>query len=329
MIEKERMREIITNKIRYKRKTAKSIILIGLLDAISLELARYFLQIPFFSLYSLLFIVLFIIQLLFLFFFDFELQKKDLPKKVYRINDYLTLKLENNTTNIYVNEKQFTQCKFLLLTIPLDKIKEFDDIESIDEAAEKLDHQLEYPHGIKIKIPPETEFWAHCSNLQVWAEYNYNPRLLHSNLAFPLLKALTDGGDPIAKEVIKQEIKFRFESFNPSTQEYLIKNGYLNYFNEEEQKQIFRLIFDENIWINFGYKNLNDAKNEKALESFLQARNINPINLKTLLGIVQVYVKTEKYEKALQVYNEILEYYPENLKAIVGKDLILQKIKNI
>ena len=40
-----------------------------------------------------------------------------------------------------------------------------------------------------------------------------------------------------------------------------------------------------------------------------------------------MYVKTEKYEKALQVYNEILVYYPENLKAIVGKDLILQKIK--
>ena len=292
-------------------------------------MSRNFFKIPFFSLYSLLFIVLFIFQLLFLFFIDYELEKKDLPKKVYEINKYLKLKLENNTTNIYVNEKQFTQCKFLLLNIPTDKVKEVDDIGSIDEAAEKLNHQLEHPNGIKIKIPPETEFWAHCSNLQVWAEYNYNPRLLHSNLAFPLLKALTDVGDPLAKEVLKEDIRFRFESFNPSTQEYLIKNGYLNYFNEEEQKQIFRLIFDENIWINFGYKNLNDAKNEKALESFLQARNINPINLKTLLGIVQVYVKTEKFEKALQVDNEILEYYPENLKAIVGKDLILQKIKNI
>ncbi|KKM77800.1 hypothetical protein LCGC14_1366340, partial [marine sediment metagenome] len=32
-----------------------------------------------------------------------------------KINDFITLKLENAKTNIYVNEERFNQCKFLLL----------------------------------------------------------------------------------------------------------------------------------------------------------------------------------------------------------------------
>ena len=39
-----------------------------------------------------------------------------------------------------------------------------------------------------------------------WFENKYNPRLLHSNLAFPLLKQLTDVGDPLASEVFKVEL---------------------------------------------------------------------------------------------------------------------------
>ncbi|MBY8986294.1 MAG: hypothetical protein KGD65_14555 [Candidatus Lokiarchaeota archaeon] len=305
---------------KYKRNIIKSIILIGLFDIISLELCRYILQIPPSFLYYLMIIVFFIPQLSSFFFIDYISKKKERPKKKYQINDYLTLKLENKATTIYVDGKQFIQCKFLLLNIPPDKVRDFDDIESIDDAAERLNHDLEYQNKIKIKIPPETEFWAHCSNLQVWVEYNYDTRLLHSNLAFPLLKAITDAGDHIANEVFKQEIKLRFESFNPSTQQHLIENGYLNYFSKEEREEIFKLILDENIWINWGYNHLNANRKKKALELFFHARNINPINPKTLLGIAQVYVRTKKYDKALQIYNEILQYYPDNLKALNGKN---------
>ncbi|MFX0012812.1 MAG: hypothetical protein ACFE9R_21045 [Candidatus Hermodarchaeota archaeon] len=108
----------------------------------------------------------------------------------FKINQYLTLKLEGNRTNIYVNEELFQQCKFLLLEIPIEKISSFDEIESIDEASEKLDRSLEQPREGSPRIPPETEFWGHCSNMQVWAENDYDTRLLHSNLAFPLLEKL-------------------------------------------------------------------------------------------------------------------------------------------
>ena len=311
---------------KHKRNLIKSIILIGLLDVISLEFCRYILQIPL-SLVYYLFVV--IPQVSSFFLIDYLIKKIERPKKEYQINDYLTLKLVNKATTIYVDGKQFIQCKFLLITIPTDKIRDFDDIESIDEAAEILNHDLEFQNKIKIKISPETEFWAHCSNLQVWVEYNYNPGLLHSNLAYPLLEAITDAGDPIAKEVFKREIRLRFESFNFSTQQYLIENGYLNYFNKEERNEVSKLILDENVWMNCGYNYLNANKNNKALESFLHARNINPINLNALLAIAQVCVRTKEYDRALQMYNEILEYYPENVEALNGKNSMLQQIKDI
>ncbi len=318
---------MITTK--YKRNIIKSTILIGLLDIISLELFRYTLQIPPSLLYYLTIMVIFIQQVSSFFLIDYILKKKERPKKEYQINDYLTLKLENKVTTIYVDGEQFIQCKFLLLNIPSNKVRDFDDIESIDEAAERLNHDLEYQNKIKIKIPPETEFWAHCSNLQVWAEYNYNPSLLHSNLAYPLLEAITDAGDPIAKEVFKQEIKIRFESFNFSTQQYLIENGYLNYFSKEERNEVSKLILDENVWMKCGYNYLNANKKKKALESFLHARNINPINLEALLAIAQIYARTKECKRALQFYNEILEYYPENVEALDGKYSMLQQIKDI
>jgi len=84
--------------------------------------------------------------------------------KEFKVNDYITLKLEMNPweeyweTVIYVNERRFDQCKFLLLDIPIEKIKTFDEIESIDEAAEKLDHSLENIDKHSGGIPPDVEF---------------------------------------------------------------------------------------------------------------------------------------------------------------------------
>ncbi len=295
------------NKTSSKKQTAKSLILIAILDIFSLEFCRNILEIPLSLLYFLSIFLIFFLQLSFLAFINYVLKRITQPKKEFQINRYLTLKLENKITNIYVLGKVFAQCKFLLLNIPIDKVSEFDNIESIDEAAERLDHKLEFHSKSKINISPETEFWGHCSNLQAWVEYYYNPRLLHSNLAFPLLRRLTDVEDPIAKKVFKHEVLLRFESFNPSTQQFLIKNGYLEYFDKQEKEEIFKLILDEKIWINLGNSYLKAKKMDKALHSFLQARNINPINLETLFKILQIYVKLKDHDRASKISNEILQ----------------------
>ena len=59
------------------------------------------------------------------------------------INEFLSLKMENDITTIYVAEKPFQQCKFLLLEIPVRDVTSLDEIKSIDEAAQELSRSLE------------------------------------------------------------------------------------------------------------------------------------------------------------------------------------------
>ncbi len=40
--------------------------------------------------------------------------------KEFKVNEYITLKLEGIKTNIYVKGQLFNQCKFLLLNIPIE-----------------------------------------------------------------------------------------------------------------------------------------------------------------------------------------------------------------
>lgn len=162
----------------------------------------------------------------------------------FKVNEYISLRLKGKETFIYIQGEKFIQCKYLLLNIPVEEVSSFDEIRSIDEAAEILDNSLEPVlnprQGLwrSDKVPPETEFWGHCSNLQVWAEMNYDTRLLHSNIAFPLLKKLTDVSDPIAKKVFKEEIGKRIGSrFNP-TITFLAEEGYLDYLSSDYLEDI-------------------------------------------------------------------------------------------
>lgn len=155
------------------------------------------------------------------------------PKNEFKVNKFITLKLEDNKTNIYVNGKYFNQCKILLLDIPVNKISSFDDIGSMDDAIEIIDQP-----NVEILLQPEILFWGHCSNLQVWVEHSYDTRLLHRNLAFPLLKELSNRGDPIAKIIFKEEIARRIESGNHTVITFLLIEGYLRYFNKEEVENV-------------------------------------------------------------------------------------------
>ena len=150
------------------------------------------------------------------------------------INNYLKLRLEYSNTNIYVGGSLFRQCKYLLLDIPVPNTKDYNEIDSIDEAAEKLDSSMERGQLRKYYLSPDIEFWGHCSNLQVWYENDYDSRILHRNLAFPLLSALVKVGDPLAKKVFKEEIALRLASGYPSVVQHLINQTYLQYLNKEE-----------------------------------------------------------------------------------------------
>lgn len=164
---------------------------------------------------------------------------EEIEEKEFKVNDYITLKLEKGKTNIYVKGQLFNQCKFLNLNPELNKISSFDEIESVDEMELASDDDYHI-----VDIDPETKFWGHCSNLQVWAENNYNSRLLRRNLAFPLLKKLTDYGDPLANKIFKQEIIKRIKTSYSPVIMYLIHNSFLNYLDNEELNTIFHHILD-------------------------------------------------------------------------------------
>ncbi len=72
-------------------------------------------------------------------------------------------------------------------------------------------------------------------NLQVWYENDYDTRLLHSNLAFPLLKKLSEIGDTVARKVLKDEIIKRYKNGTEATKKFLIIEGFLGYLPLDER----------------------------------------------------------------------------------------------
>jgi len=164
----------------------------------------------------------------------------------YKINRFIKLRLEKGKTIIYINNKPFKQCKYVLIKKRVNDLKDLLEIESIDDLAQQsiddltvdLEHSLERAEEGIINIPIEDRFWVHCSNLQVWAENNYNTRLIHSNLAFPLLKRLTEVGDFKAANLFKFEILKRFIDGSDITREFLIEEKYLDHLGEEEFRSV-------------------------------------------------------------------------------------------
>ncbi|MFX0100967.1 MAG: hypothetical protein ACFFCS_15430 [Candidatus Hodarchaeota archaeon] len=160
----------------------------------------------------------------------------------YRINEFLTLKLVGTQTKIFVRDEPFINCKRLVLEIHLGDVPEYDEIGSIDEA-KAMHATISHQRGMEprvwgVYISPEEEFWGHCSNLQAWVEHDYDTRLLHSNLSFPLLKKLADAGDPLAEDVFSEEIIRRVKSCYEPTVQYLVSMGYVDYLTEDEKEAL-------------------------------------------------------------------------------------------
>jgi len=152
--------------------------------------------------------------------------------KEFKINEFLTLKLEAGKTNIYIKEQPFMQCKCLFLNSHKRRTKNVSQIDIIYENEPFNATNIYW-------ISEETEFWAYCSNLEAWFENNYSTELLHREIAFPLLKKLSDAGDPLAIEVFSDQIIKRLETGSDRVTTYLIKEKYLDYLNEKQLEYLF------------------------------------------------------------------------------------------
>ena len=150
------------------------------------------------------------------------------------INEYITLKLKSNRTGIYIDEREVLHCKYLLLKLKPANIPDYDNINSIDDIALNLDSTKMRLIKQIYKITPEQEFQAHCSNIQDWVENNYDTRILHSNLSFPLLKMLIEAGDKRARNIFKEEIAKRYVEGNINVRRFLQTEGYLDHLSIDE-----------------------------------------------------------------------------------------------
>ena len=176
-------------------------------------------------------------------------------QKIFGVNNYITLKLEDERTNIYVGGELFRQCKGLFILNP-SRFSNQEEINSVDDAKDKmrlLEIELDYQFQ-KYSISPEEEFMGHCSNLQVWVEHGYDTRILHRNLAFPLLKKLSELGDHQAKRVFKEEVLKRFLEGNKNTALYLENRGYLDFLSQEEILSVVENDEERNAIINLNKK---------------------------------------------------------------------------
>jgi len=70
---------------------------------------------------------------------------------VFVVNEFITLKLENGKSNIYVLNQLFNHCKYLIVSTNVEAIEDLSKIESIDELAEETDYTKK--NNGELKIP--------------------------------------------------------------------------------------------------------------------------------------------------------------------------------
>jgi Leucine-rich repeat (LRR) protein len=252
--------------------------------------------------------------------------------KEFKLNSYITLKLESNRTNIYIKNQLFLTCKSIFLDLPK-RNSQLHKAESIDEIINRLDYSLEH-HDLS----PNERFWAHCSNLQAWYESNYDTRILTANLAFPLLKKLAEEGDVLAKRVFKEEIARRIQSKYLPVIFYLIEEGYINYLSREEylssllnEEDAENLLLIENkLQFNLKMSNFYDQANSICVEDgeiiALNLENI-PLDIVILDDIMRL-----KNLRTLWLTNTDIEQIPDsigNLKYLQELNLSNNKISRL
>ncbi len=237
----------------------------------------------------------------------------------FRINKFITLELEGKDTVIYVSGKRFQQCMYLFLVIPVDNLDQIYEIESIDEVAEELDRSINPKYSRHMRISPEEEFWAHCSNIQAFYENNYNTKILHRNLAFPLLMKLYEAEDPKAIKVFKEEIAQRLSSDHENTVLFLLENNYQFFLTTEEFDTVYHS---------------QDSEKKTLIKEFIHDRfndNKTDIELQNkLFEYIKVMCSKQELQKYQYVtFNERKYFVREGGLTINEKGIIIDRIGQI
>jgi hypothetical protein len=102
------------------------------------------------------------------------------------VNEHLDVVWDTSEerVQVLVDENPVLHCSFLVANVSASD----STVKSIDDLAERAGaHELENK-DLRKMLSIEEGIQAHASNIQAWAEHGYDTRLLHSNIAFTLLK---------------------------------------------------------------------------------------------------------------------------------------------
>jgi hypothetical protein len=187
-------------------------------------------------------------------------------EKEFKIDQWITLRLVGEKTRIIITdlhgeETQFLRCKFLLIVIPRNRIRESDHLNSIDDISKNYSNELENTLPKDLFITPEQEFRGHCSNIQAWVENDYDPRVLHSSLSYDLARALLKAGNIGVKMKLIDHLVTRYNE-NKKYSDYRACQFLILFLTYAEIK----MLCDNNISIYrdlIGYLWYGDLRDEK------------------------------------------------------------------
>lgn len=233
----------------------------------------------------------------------------------FKVNEYLSIKLEDEKTNIYVNNELFTLCKHLKLkTVKSDSVS----------------------------ISPETEFWGYCSALQAWAENDYSLDLIDKHFAFILLKKLRKASDLKAMKALSsltncmycRQVLSQDDVYCPNCRKLVLnpdnprRVGSLNLIDaevenftdaqHEEAIERYKLVLEEDsqnvqalYYLGMSYYHLKKFRN--AISCLRRAIAIDPSNeLRYYKNIVASFIQMHKYQKALLLCEGLIEENPKS-----------------
>lgn len=166
--------------------------------------------------------------------------------KEFRINEFLSVKLDKNT-EVFFKDIKVRTCFSAVSNIPRRDADKFENFESIDEY---IDSHVS-THGT-LKVSDDEIFWATCSSLQFWAENNYATNIISNKDYFYLLEKLANAGDEKAKEIFVKELTRRFDTENEPLRKIIAErfSKYLPSSFFEKMLKVLGFIQIENFNIN-------------------------------------------------------------------------------
>ncbi len=243
--------------------------------------------------------------------------------KEFKINDYLSVKLEERNyrskiTEIYVKNIKFLSCSHVAFKFP--KRDDYSPIvvKTVDQF---LDNHLFYS-GM-FNVSDEEVFWVVCSNLQVWAENDYNTDFLTIKCSFNLLEKLAEVGDKKAKEVFVKELLRRFNDGYKPVQKVIAEGNLSKYLpNSYFVRQLEALGFKHvNVF------NWDSFKFDKKMIYHIEEKQVKGLGFKDhffFIGKIHYSLKGCNDLEFLYFNKTKLSYLPDSIKHFTKlKELIV------